>query len=797
MKQLLLLTIVAISASLSAQLNATLRSSLDYDPAVNDVWGYVAPDGTEYAIVGLQDGISFVSLADPDNAVEVARIEGDNSNWRDMKTFGEYAYSVADQGDEGITAFDLRFLPDSVPFNRTQYDIPGYQPTFIRAHNLYIDTDIGRIYTSGGERFANGAGVNRGGILMFDINDNPMSPDYVGKGPEVYSHDVYVHNDTMYTSEIYLGELGIYDVSDLDNIRKLGQTRTPFAFTHNAWTTDDGQTVFTTDERENASVAAYDISDKKDIRELFQFRPLYSLNTETIPHNVHVIDDYLSISYYTDGLVVADASKPDNIIEVANWDTWSGSPGGFNGNWGAYPFLPSGLTLASDRSTGLYVVEVDYKRAARLEGFITDAFDGNPINNVSVHIEADQVNGVVTNATGNYKTGLANAGTYTVTFTADNYEPLTVSVDMANDVCLRLDTTLQSNVARFRVGATVVDDETGEVISNASFDLTSEGNNFKLKTDDDGRAEIASVFESDYELFVGRWGYNTVGIDVEDLGSLADTTIRLIPGYKDDFATDEGWVVTGDAASGVWERGDPIGTEFNGALFAPDADAPDDLGSLAFVTGNTEGGVGNNDVDDGTTTLTSPKFGPLELNDLKVSYQYWFDNAGGDVAPDDALVIKITNGIDTAEVKNYSASGTPSWILDSFLISDFITVNDDLQLIVETSDFADSGHLVEAGFDAFLVYGTPWAVSTENDFGNAIEATIFPNPTSDEFLLRLTGRTLNDATLRITDPLGRAVSERAVNGTFVRFGNALPSGVYFAELFENGRRVYVTKVMKE
>jgi len=341
MRHFLLLGLLALSTTLSAQLNTTLRSNFDYDEGVNDIWGYVAPDGTEYAIVGIQNGVSFVSLANPDSPVEVAFIEGDRSNWRDMKTFGEYAYNVADEGDEGITAFDLRFLPDSVPFTKTQYDIPGYEQPFIRAHNLYIDTKIGRIYTSGGDRRTNGVGVNRGGILMFDLTADPMNPTYVGKGPEVYSHDVFVLNDTMYTSEIYIGEMGIYDVSDLDNVVKLGQTRTPAAFTHNAWTPVNGQTIYTTDERANAPVTAYDISDKNDIKEVFKFRPLSSLNTGTVPHNVHVIDDYLSISYYTDGLRVADASKPDNIIEVANYDTWPGANGGFNGAWGAYPLTGS------------------------------------------------------------------------------------------------------------------------------------------------------------------------------------------------------------------------------------------------------------------------------------------------------------------------------------------------------------------------------------------------------------------------------------------------------------------------
>ena len=141
---------MACSTILSAQLNSTLRSNLEYDDGVNDVWGYVAPDGTEYAIVGVLNGVSFVSLADPDNAVEVVRVPGDRSAWRDMKTYGEYAYVVADEGNDGIVVYDLRFLPDSVPTRQNQYQIPGFAPEFNQAHNIYIDETIGRAYTAGG-----------------------------------------------------------------------------------------------------------------------------------------------------------------------------------------------------------------------------------------------------------------------------------------------------------------------------------------------------------------------------------------------------------------------------------------------------------------------------------------------------------------------------------------------------------------------------------------------------------------------------------------------------------------------
>ena len=358
MRLLYTLVCLAYSTLIFAQLNATLRSNFDYEEGVNDVWGYVSPDGTEYALVGLNSGVSVVSLADPDAPVEVGRTTGAESPWRDMKTYGEYAYVTADVGEDGLTVIDLSELPESISFTHERYEVPGFEELFVRAHNLYIDTVRGLAFTAGGDR-----DVNDGGVLVFDLKANPERPPLIAVGPEVYAHDAYVQDDLLYASEIYEGELAIYNVSDLDSITEVGRTLTPFTFTHNAWATADGRTVFTTDEKSNASVAAFDISDLQNIRLLDEYRPLSSLNTGTIPHNVHVIDDYLSISHYTDGLRVVDASVPDNLIEIANYDTWSGANGGFSGNWGAYPFLPSGLTLVSDRSTGLYVVDVAYRRA--------------------------------------------------------------------------------------------------------------------------------------------------------------------------------------------------------------------------------------------------------------------------------------------------------------------------------------------------------------------------------------------------------------------------------------------------
>lgn len=793
MKQLFVLALLILSPNLFAQLNANLRSNVDYADPVNDIWGYVAPDGTEYAIVGLQTGLSFVSLADPDNAVEVVRVPGDNSIWRDMKTFGNYAYSVADQGNQGITAFDLRFLPDSVPVRRNLYEFPETPGlTFRQAHNLYIDVVKGLLFTAGGDRR-----IFDGGVIVFDLNGpDPLTPEYRGNVAPTYAHDVYVMGDTVYASEIYDGELEMYDISQLDSVVSLGSTLTPFDFTHNAWTTADGAFVFTTDERANAPVASYDITDQANPELIDEFRPRLTVGTGVIPHNVHVIDEYLSISYYTDGLVVADASKPDNVIEVANYDTWTGSDGGFNGAWGAFPYLPSGLTLVSDRSTGLYVIDVDYKRAARLEGSVRDREFGDAINNVRVNIATDQLNAVTTDATGTFKTGVANGGTFTVTLEAENYETLTLTLDIANGDCVRLDTFLTASAQRFDLELTVVDDATGDPLPGAIVELQRPNNDFSARTNAQGTVGFSRVFDGDYELVVTEWGYRTVAESITP-GQIVDREIRLTPGYMDDFVTDEGWTISGNAPRGVWERGEPVATFFGQDASNPGFDAPDDLGRQAYVTGNGGGSAGNDDVDGGETILTSPPFGPLRIRDPRVSYQYWHFNAGGEGEPNDTLRLSITNGEETVLVREYTENTGGEWVADSFIFSEFLPVTEEMRLIVVASDNNDSGHLVEAGFDNFLVYGEEIPASTDNYFTEGLTAAVYPNPSAGAFRLDYEGITLTAPRLRITDAGGRTVAERAFAGSTVMFGEALPRGFYVAELWDGGRRLYVTKVTKQ
>ncbi|MFQ5448422.1 MAG: LVIVD repeat-containing protein, partial [Saprospiraceae bacterium] len=279
---------------------------MQYSQNLSDVWGYVAPDSTEYALVGVRNGVSIINLTDPANPVESDFVPGPNSTWRDIKTWGDHAY-VTNETSGGLLVIDLSPLPDSVNYHYWAPNLPGLG-TLSSCHNLWID-EFGYIYLTG-------CNINGGGLVFIDAATDPENPSYAGKGATQYSHDVFVRNNIAYSSEINIGVFAAYDVSDKGNPVLLATQQTPASTTHNAWLSDDDNILFTTDETGSAPVSSYDVSDLNNIVELDQFVPLETLGEGVIPHNVHVWNDWLIISYYTDGCIIVDAQNPDNLIEV-------------------------------------------------------------------------------------------------------------------------------------------------------------------------------------------------------------------------------------------------------------------------------------------------------------------------------------------------------------------------------------------------------------------------------------------------------------------------------------------------
>lgn len=779
-----------------AQLNMTLKSEVEYEQNLNDIWGHVA-DGREYALVGVYNGVSIIDVTDPENPVDLGFASGAESTWRDIKVFANYAYVINETGD-GLMVIDLNNLPTPI----TETDYYNWEPmitgdngidTLKTCHNIYID-DVGYGYLSG-------CNFNAGGVLFVDLFSTPGSPQFVAKGAPVYSHDAYVRDNILYSSDIFAGVLSIHDVTDKENVPLLAEQATPFDFTHNSWLSKDGSVVFTTDEKPDAPVAAYDISDLTDIELIDEFRPIATIGQGVLPHNVFVWgDDWLVISYYTDGCIIADASRPDNIIEVGNFDTFL--PGDNEaGSWGAYPYLPSGTVLVTDIANGLFILEPNYVRACWLEGTITDAVTGQPIFNADVDINSTISNMASSQLDGVYKTGQAISGTFDVDYMAFGYFPKTVQVTLENGIVIMQDVELDPRPTSV-LGGKVVDAATNNPIANAEVMIIHQDFNYTTISDENGDFEVDNVIHDDYQIIGLIWGHLQNPLAITHNSPTTNLTVALAFGYQDDFITDLGWSVETTANTGAWVKGEPVGTfDANGGLVNPELDVVGDFGTDCYVTGNASGPAWLDDVDSGSTFLKSP---PMDLTAVEhplLRFSYWFFNedlGGSGVAPDDDLKVIITNGQTEVTVASYDDSN-PEWVDQFIIISDFLDITDSMHVIFDASDLDPTGHTYEAGIDQFLIDNM---LINTNDLALQPHFTARPNPFRNELLLEYEwfGNHQN-VTLQVYNPIGQLVHQQTLdkrtNKGQVELGQHWANGLYFIQLQLDGQVGKTIKVLKE
>ena len=682
----------------------------------SDIWGWVDPSNeSEYALVGLNNGFACVDVSDPANPIQKFFISDINSTWRDVKTWGNYAY-VTTEADAGLLIVDLSDMTGATYWHVSVFTNPsnGSSVEFTAAHNLFIDEN-GICYIFGASSAS--GGNPSGGAIFLDVAANAIAPAYLGEWDDQYIHDGMVRGDTMYAGCIYAGELFIVDVSNKNNPSTLGTTSTPNAFTHNAWVSNNGDFVFTTDETSDAYLAAYDITNCSNIQEVDRIQS--NPGSLSIPHNAHVDGNFLITSYYRDGTTVHDITYPNNMIQVAYYDSYSGSGNGFDGCWGTYPFLPSGniisseINSSSNQSAQLMIYERSFAQACYIEGNITDASNGNNLSGASIEIlNTVLLNNSSSNLLGEYFSGTANAATYDVVFSKPGYLNDTLSANLDNGIITVLDVALQPLVS-FNAGGMVVD-ISGNGISSVEIVIFNTDFTFNTTTDLNGNYTVNNMYEGNYEIIAGQWGYVTK-CGNEYISPSTISTITLEEGYYDDFTFDFNWTVNGVASVGMWERGLSEGTNNQGQDFNPDGDVNNDCMDFAYVTGLTAGGqTGSNDVDDANTILTSPIFDLSSNQTHYLSYYSWFSNGGGGWGGGspaaDSLTVLISNGSTTVILETMTANSPDmgQWNSRSYDLGQYIALTSTMQLVIETADWdVLGGHWVEGGFDKFSITNAP------------------------------------------------------------------------------------------
>ena len=338
----------------------------------NDNWGWTDSEtGREYALVGRNDGTSFIDITDPTNPMLVGDLPKTPNTprsqlWRDIKTYGDHAFIVADgAGAHGMQVFDLTRLRDvldpPVVFDPDLLYRGDGLNVVESSHNVIINEETGFAYLT-----------SRGcaGMHMVDISE-PMEPTFVGCSEPGGTHDaqciVYRGPDESYRGrEICLRMSGnrfqISDVTDKSNPVELSTASHPNpAYMHQGWVTEDHRYFIMDDESdviagnvETTRTLVWELDDLEDtilVKEFFGSLPASA-------HNLYVKGDFTYQANYKYGLHILDTSDPLNPVEVGMFDTSPfGTGPGFGGAWSTYPFFDSGTILVTSMQEGLFMLK--------------------------------------------------------------------------------------------------------------------------------------------------------------------------------------------------------------------------------------------------------------------------------------------------------------------------------------------------------------------------------------------------------------------------------------------------------
>ena len=174
----------------------------------------------------------------------------------------------------------------------------------------------------------------------------------------------------------------------------------------------------------------------------------------------------------------------------------------------------------------------------------------------------------------------------------------------------------------------------------------------------------------------------------------AETVLVVL---EDDFETDLGWTVSGDATAGHWERGVPDGVQSG----APPTDY-DGSGSC-YLTGLV---ADPSDVDGGMTYLDSPTLN-LQYNDAQVRFASWFSNN----LPSDQMFVDVLNvylsndggaNWTLAETIGPTFEAYGDWYEHAIWVSSVVQPTDQVKVRFEAGDPVYDSH-IEAAIDAVSI----------------------------------------------------------------------------------------------
>lgn len=324
-------------------------------------WGWTNPaNGKEYAIAGAKDGTYWIDISNPATPSVSAYAAGTSTNatWREMKTYQNYCYVVADDNwATGLQIFDMASLPATVTLVSSNMNL------LKRGHTCWVDGN--KLYVSS-VTYSN---TNFSSMNVYSLA-TPTAPVLLRSLEQDYPaislvHDAFIRRDTIFASCGFQGMFVLrYDqvqnkfilISSLNNYPSNG-------YNHSSALTPNGKTLVFMDEIPAGLPIKVANSTNLSNIQVLSTANQYSLTT---PHNPFMYNNqYCFVSAYRDGTQLWDISNPNAPYLAGYFDscpqsggnnnTWTGSD--YDGQWGLYPWFPSGHVFALDRLNGGFIIK--------------------------------------------------------------------------------------------------------------------------------------------------------------------------------------------------------------------------------------------------------------------------------------------------------------------------------------------------------------------------------------------------------------------------------------------------------
>ncbi|MFN8549294.1 MAG: S8 family serine peptidase, partial [Candidatus Eisenbacteria bacterium] len=365
-------------------------------------------------------------------------------------------------------------------------------------------------------------------------------------------------------------------------------------------------------------------------------------------------------------------------------------------------------------------VEIAAVGLGHVSGTVTNGSFGNvalPGADVSL-IEAGRH--FTTNASGQYN-GAAGEGTYTITASLPGFAPSSTTVSITAGNTTVQDFALTDNggpvitnvtnigttpnaLGPYVIKATIQDYST---VQSAQLFYRVNGGSFTsvpmaLAAGQYSGSIPGSPPGSQIDYYVRATdgvGFSSTSPSNAPIGTYTIYITTLVYTYAGEDPADNNWALqaAGDnATTGRWTRDDPLGTVYNGDQIEPADDHTPTPGVKCFFTGQgtDPNNPGENDVDNGCTTLVSPTFNLATAQTAFVHYWRWYGMGGA--SSDDTFVIDVSSDGGANWVALERVPGIEnSWRERVYRLNDVITLTATVKFRFQACDINTQG-LTEA-----------------------------------------------------------------------------------------------------